>query len=122
MSVEGTGPTALSMTQSRLMVLRVDGSEAIAVHLSDWMHAHLRVAPSRSKMRTHSTGSRAGSSPSSLNPPLNLAKMPKSEVRARLTQLRKLQGKWLDGRAVERVRGRRWLRRFGRSGPFRRLS
>lgn len=58
-------------------------------HLTTWMHDHLRViavpvadADALDRLETAVLAA--------LEPPLNLAKMPKSAVRARLTELRKL--------------------------------
>lgn len=61
-------------------------------HLSAWMHDHLRViavpaadADTLDGLETEVLAE--------LDPPLNLAKMPKSAMRVRLSQLRRLQGK-----------------------------
>jgi hypothetical protein len=58
-------------------------------HLTEWMHRHLRViavpvqdADTLDGLETQVLAD--------LDPPINLAKMPKSEVRARLTKLRRL--------------------------------
>lgn len=64
-------------------------SEIDEEHLTTWMHDHLRVIAVRvhdaDALDRLETGVLA-----QLDPPLNLAKMPRSPVRARLTQLRRL--------------------------------
>ncbi|MEJ5256080.1 MAG: GIY-YIG nuclease family protein [Acidimicrobiales bacterium] len=67
-------------------------NEIDEAHLSEWMHAHLRVLTVPVEDADALDGLESGVL-AELDPPLNLAEMPKSEVRARLSQLRKLHGK-----------------------------
>lgn len=65
-------------------------------HLTAWMHAHLRVVavPVEDADALDGLETRVLAE---LDPPLNLAKMPKSAVRARLTELRRLHSKKRSG-------------------------
>jgi hypothetical protein len=75
------------------VLAEVRGTNGIdEVHLSDWMHAHLRVVAVPVEDADALDGLESGVL-AELDPPLNLAKMPQSEVRSRLSQLRKLHSK-----------------------------
>jgi hypothetical protein len=75
------------------VLAEVRGTNGIdAVHLSAWMHEHLRVVPVPVDDADALEGLESGVL-AELDPPLNLATMSKSKVRERLTQLRRLHGK-----------------------------
>jgi hypothetical protein len=67
-------------------------SEIDEAHLTAWMHGHLRVIAVSVEDADALDGFETEVL-AELDPPLNLAKMPKSAVRARLTQLRRLHSK-----------------------------
>jgi hypothetical protein len=68
-------------------------------HLTAWMHAHLRVIAVPVEDADALDGLETGVL-AELDPPLNLAKMPKSAVRARLTELRRLHSRKRSGKAI----------------------
>lgn len=75
------------------ILAEVRGTNGIdEVHLSSWMHEHLRVVAVPVDDADVLDGLESGVL-AQLDPPLNLAKMSKSRTRQRLTELRKLHGK-----------------------------
>ncbi|MCP3938240.1 MAG: hypothetical protein GY708_23070 [Actinomycetia bacterium] len=75
------------------ILAEVRGTSGIdEVHLSSWMHEHLRVVAVPVDDADGLDGLESDVL-AELDPPLNLAKMPKNGTRQRLTELRKLHGK-----------------------------
>jgi hypothetical protein len=75
------------------ILAEVRGTNGIdEVHLSSWMHEHLRVVAVPVEAADALDGLET-SVLAELDPPINLAKMSKSKTRQRLTELRKLHGK-----------------------------
>lgn len=78
------------------ILAEVRGTDEIdEVHFTRWMHEHLRVVAVGVEDADALDGLETGVL-AELDPPLNLAKMRKSAIRTRLTQLRKLHTKKSD--------------------------